>query len=201
MTRVIGGVARGRRLRTPPGSATRPTSDRVREALFSALVAEFGSFDGLRVLDLYAGSGAVGLEALSRGAAEVVLVEQQPKVCALIEENARVIGLPGVRVLTGSVSAVLARGGGVRADIAFLDPPYPLEEDALAEVLRLLVDQQWLAPDAVVVVERSARSPEPSCPDGLEAWRSKDYGETRLWYFLAEPAAPTPEAPGDSPHP
>ncbi|HEU5035774.1 MAG TPA: 16S rRNA (guanine(966)-N(2))-methyltransferase RsmD [Nocardioides sp.] len=185
MTRIIGGVAGGRRINTPRGSATRPTSDRVREALFSAVESWCGSLHGLRFLDLYAGSGAVGLEAWSRGAGVVTLVEQDRRTAALIAENARTIGFPKADVLAGSVASTLRRPPSAPYDVAFLDPPYPLEDSVVAEALAALVEQGWLVPGAMVVVERSARSPEPEWPDGLEEPRSKRYGETTLWYAIA----------------
>lgn len=182
MTRIIGGSAKGRRLRTPTGDATRPTSDRVREALFSALEAQVGPLHGLRFLDLYAGSGAVGLEAASRGAAAVTLVESDRRTAALISENARTVGV-SAEVLAQPVARVLATGARTPYDVVFADPPYPLTGDEVAEALRLLVDGGWLSDGAAVVVERSARSVEPAWPDGLGDARQKKYGETVLWYL------------------
>lgn len=182
MTRIIGGAAKGRRLRTPAGDATRPTSDRVREALFSALEAQVGPLTGLRVLDLYAGSGAVGLEAASRGAVAVTLVESDRRTAALITENARTVGVQA-QVLAQPVARALAAGAATPYDVVFADPPYPLPDDEVAEALRLLVAGGWLADGAAVVVERSARSVEPAWPDGLGDARQKKYGETVLWYL------------------
>lgn len=186
MTRIISGVAGGRRLQTPPGSSTRPTSDRVREALFSRLEHR-GLLDGANVLDLYAGSGALGLEAASRGAALVLLVESHHAAAKVIRSNVAVVGRPGVRVLADSVESALAAGppAGVRMDLVLLDPPYDVPEDVLASVLSTLVERQWLAPDAFVVVERSSRSPQPTWPEGLELSGEKRYGETAMWF--AEP--------------
>ncbi|GAA2745824.1 16S rRNA (guanine(966)-N(2))-methyltransferase RsmD [Terrabacter aerolatus] len=186
MTRIISGVAGGRRLQTPPGSLTRPTSDRVREALFSRLEHR-GLLDGANVLDLYAGSGALGLEAASRGAALVLLVESHQAAAKVIRSNVAVVGRPGVRVLADTVERALASGppGGVRMDLVLLDPPYDVPEDALASVLATLVERQWLASDAFVVVERSSRSPQPTWPEGLELSGEKRYGETAMWF--AEP--------------
>ena len=180
MTRIIGGSVGGRRLQTPSGDRTRPTSDRVREALFSAIESWCGSLHGLRVLDLYAGSGAVGLEAWSRGAQAVTLVESERRTAALVEVNARELGcrVADVRALT--VHAALAAPAGVPFDVVYSDPPYPLDEEALATDLELL--QAWLAPEALVVVERSRRSPEPRWPGGIVGDRSKRYGDTVLWY-------------------
>lgn len=185
MTRIIGGSAGGRRIDTPRGAATRPTSDRVREALFSAIESWCGSLHGLRVLDLYAGSGAVGLEAWSRGAEAVTLVESDRRTAALVAANARALGFTDAQVVAASVATVLARGAAAPYDVVFLDPPYPLDDAALGGDLALLVAHGWLAPGALVVVERSSRSPEPTWPDGLARDREKRYGETTLWYAIA----------------
>lgn len=188
MTRIIGGSAGGRRIRTPHGEATRPTSDRVREALFSAVEAEVGSLHGLRFLDLYAGSGAVGLEAASRGAATATLVEQDRRAAALVGGNARSLGLSGVEVRSSAVSRVLARPPAAPYDVVYLDPPYPLDTRAVVTDLTALVRQGWLADGALVVVERSSRSPDLPWPRGLTAARSRRYGETTLWYGHADSA-------------
>lgn len=185
MTRLIGGSAGGRRLRTPPGSATRPTSDRVREALFSALEAAHGSFAGLAVLDLYAGTGALALEAASRGAARVLAVESDRRTARLIESNARDTGL-AVRVAAQPVLRVLGAPPDAPYDVVLADPPYPLGNDEVTRVLALLVEHGWLAPEADVVVERSARTVEPDWPAGVQRVRSRAYGETVLWYLRAE---------------
>jgi 16S rRNA (guanine966-N2)-methyltransferase len=186
MTRIISGAAGGRRLQTPSGSSTRPTSDRVREALFSRLEHR-GLLDGAHVLDLYAGSGALGLEAASRGAALVLLVESHKAAAQVIRGNVGVVGHPGVRVIADTVERALAAGppAGVRMDLVLVDPPYDVSEDALAAVLGALVEREWLAPDAFVVVERSSRSPQPTWPEGLELSGEKRYGETAMWF--AEP--------------
>lgn len=182
MTRIIAGTAKGRKLKTPTGDATRPTSDRVREALFSALEARFGSLHGLRLLDLYAGSGAVGLEAASRGATGVLAVESDRRTAALISDNARTLAL-AVEVNANPVERVLASAPRVPYDVVFLDPPYPLSSEEVAAVLGQLVGADWLSPGAAVVVERSRRSVEPAWPDGLGTARAKKYGETVLWYL------------------
>jgi len=186
MTRIISGSAGGRRLRTPPGSSTRPTSDRVREALFSRLEHR-GLLEDTRVLDLYAGSGALGLEAASRGAAEVVLVESQRGAAAAIHANIAAVAHPAVRLVVDTVERTLGSGppGGTPFDLVLLDPPYDLTEEALAAVLTALVERGWLGPDAFVVVERSTRSPQPRWPAGLELSGEKRYGETAMWF--AEP--------------
>jgi 16S rRNA (guanine966-N2)-methyltransferase len=190
VTRIIGGVAGGRRLNTPRGASTRPTSDRVREALFSAIESWCGSLHGLRFLDLYAGSGAVGLEAWSRGAGVVTLVESDRRTAALIADNARSIGFARADVLSAPVAGTLTRPPAAPYDVVFMDPPYPLDDLAVAADLRLLAAQDWLVPGALVVVERSSRSPQPGWPDGISGAREKRYGETTLWY--AERVASTP---------
>jgi 16S rRNA (guanine966-N2)-methyltransferase len=187
MTRIIGGAAGGRRIATPKGASTRPTSDRVREALFSAIEAWCGSLQGLRFLDLYAGSGAVGLEAWSRGAGVVTLAEQDRRTAALIRTNATTLGFTSADVRVGSVAGTLARPPAAPYDVVFSDPPYPLADDAVAADLAALVEHGWLVPDAMVVVERSARSPAPRWPEGVVDVRSRRYGETVLWYGHAAP--------------
>lgn len=186
MTRIISGTAGGRTLRTPPGSMTRPTSDRVREALFSRL-EHHDLLHDTHVLDLYAGSGALGLEAASRGASVVLLVESDRRAARTIAHNVAIVGVPGVRVLNDTVERVLSAGppSGIRMDLVFLDPPYDVGEEALTAVLTALVEHGWLAPEAFVVVERSTRSPQPTWPRGLELSGEKRYGETMIWF--AEP--------------
>ncbi|MCW2833453.1 MAG: putative methyltransferase [Nocardioides sp.] len=188
MTRIIGGAAGGRRLVTPRGSATRPTSDRVREALFSAVEAWSGSLSGLRFLDLYAGSGAVGLEAWSRGAGVVSFVEQDRRTAALIARNAESLGATRAYVAASSVAATLRKSPSAPYDIVFADPPYPLADEEVATALAALVHGDWLVPGALVVVERSARSPDLTWPEGLVGDRAKKYGETMLWYGHAAPS-------------
>lgn len=184
MTRIIAGFA-GSITIAVPGSGTRPTSDRVREALFSALDAR-DAIDGMRALDLYAGSGALGLESASRGAAHVTLVDRS---IATAKKNAmRVLGLApqGARPeIVTSGQSVQAFLDGARSfwDLVFLDPPYDLGTDELERNLESLAPR--LSPDALVVVERSARSREPSLPEGLELERRKDYGDTALYWISA----------------
>src|SRR5215203_6104756 len=185
MTRIIAGTAGGRVLRTPPGPGTRPTSDRVREAVFSALDAR-DAIRGHRVLDLYAGSGALGLEAASRGAASVVLVESDPRAAAVIRRNAADLHLAGVDVDRSTVLAALDREPTPDevADLVLVDPPYSLGEAELAAVLDRLA-AGWLAPEGLLVVERSTRSPEPAWPSGIRRFgKPRRYGETTVW--LAE---------------
>lgn len=187
MTRIIAGEARGRRLAVPAGRSTRPTSDRTREGLFSTVLAIFGSLVGLTVLDLYAGSGAVGLEALSRGAADVLLIEADPRAAAVIRRNIGVVGLPGARLVNDTVDRALRRGPGETAprQLVFADPPYSMADDELAVTLATLADRGWLAGEALVIVERDARSGAPTWPIGYAEDRSRRYGETTLWYGRA----------------
>lgn len=169
-----------------PRSGTRPTSERVREALFARL-EHYGVLDGAGVLDLCAGSGALGLEAASRGAREVTLVDSSRGAAAVCRRNTRSLGLPGVRVVTATAAAFLAGAAGAPVDLVLVDPPYDLGEERLTAMLAALArsSDPWLAPRAVVVVERSARSPEPAWPAGLERFADRRYGETVLWF--AEP--------------
>ena len=185
MTRIIGGTAGGRRLATPRGAQTRPTSDRVREALFSAIESWCGSLQGLRFLDLYAGSGAVGLEAWSRGAGVVTLVESDRKAAALVASNAKTLGFARANVVTAAVASTLQTPPAAPYDLAFLDPPYPLSDGEVADDLAALATNGWLVPDALVVVERASRSPEPAWPAGFTETRGKKYGETMLWFGQA----------------
>lgn len=189
MTRIIAGFA-GSLTLAVPRSGTRPTSDRVREAIFSALEAR-DAVHGAAVLDLYAGSGALGLEAASRGASEVVLVERAKPAADVCRRNAAALAraargsAPRIRVEARNVATYLESApGGV--DLAFIDPPYELGEPELARDLRLLAP--LLSRDATVVVERSSRSPEPDWPTGIRPERRRDYGETTLWWASAADA-------------
>jgi 16S rRNA (guanine966-N2)-methyltransferase len=187
MTRIVAGVAKGRRLVTPSRSApnahvvTRPTSERAREALFNSLIG-FLDLDGARVLDLFAGTGAVGLEALSRGAASVTLVESDRGACDLIKRNIAAVGLDGAELVRRPVAAYLGSGADAPFDLVFADPPYAFPDAHLATLLGQLAEPGWLVPGGTVVVERSARSPEPVWPDVLEATKQRRYGEGMLWY-------------------
>ncbi|MFC9514506.1 16S rRNA (guanine(966)-N(2))-methyltransferase RsmD [Nocardiaceae bacterium NPDC056970] len=178
MTRIVAGHAGGRRLKVP-ASGTRPTSERVREALFSSLDSRI-DLEGAAVLDLYAGSGALGLEALSRGAAHVLLVESDAKAAAVIKQNVTAVGLPGAVVRTAPVAAVVGGTAEREFDIVFADPPYAVTEDAVTSALSDLVAHGWVGEGSVVVVERSSRSPETTWPDGMRPERVKRYGETRI---------------------
>ena len=176
MTRIVAGLARGRRLRVPGGQGTRPTSDRAREGLFSTL-ASLTDLDGARVLDLYAGTGALGLEALSRGAVAVTLVEDDPSALRALRENVDAVGLPGAHVVGDRVERFLAAAPEARYDVALLDPPYEL---AVTGVLEALLP--WLSDDAVVAVERRSRDAPLAWPEGYAGLRTRRYGETMLWY-------------------
>lgn len=190
MTRIIAGAA-GSLTLSVPDAGTRPTSDRVRESLFGAL----DSADRLRgaaVLDLYAGSGALGLEAISRGAASADLVEKSPRAASVTERNARAVlrAVPGAvaRVHRSAVDAYL-RAASSHFDVVFIDPPYDLDGAALSRDLALLAP--LLHADALVIVERATRSGAPSLPDGLELARERRYGDTSMWWL----------APADEPDP
>ncbi len=193
MTRIVAGAAGGLQLKSVPGDSTRPTTDRVKEALFSRLES-YEVLKDARVLDLYAGAGSLGLEAASRGARAVMLVELAPKAVAVCQTNAGLLNKALrndlVSVRRGSVDTVLdsfapVPGGsaGRSWDLVFMDPPYPLTNEELARTLEKL--SLVLESGATVVVERSARSAEPTWPKGLEKFADKKYGETRLWF--AEP--------------
>jgi 16S rRNA (guanine966-N2)-methyltransferase len=186
MTRVIAGRAGGRRLAVPPGHGTRPTSDRAREGLFSTWQSLLGGpLDGERVLDLYAGSGAVGLEALSRGAGHTLLVEADARAARTVRENVKRLGLPGAEVRAGKARQIIQTPPQQPYDLVFLDPPYAVSDDDLREILLTLRTEGWLAPDALVTVERSTRGGEFRWPDGFEAIRARRYGEGTFWYGRA----------------
>jgi 16S rRNA (guanine966-N2)-methyltransferase len=189
MTRIISGFA-GSLVLKVPRSGTRPTSDRVREAIFSALDAR-DVLPGAHVVDLYAGSGALGLEAASRGAASVTLVERASGAASICRANAALVrrvapadAAPEITVASQSAQAFLDHTPG-GFDVVFLDPPYDLGPSELAKALASL--SRSLNPGAIVMVERSSRSPEPDWPDGIALDRRKDYGETTLWWASAVP--------------
>ncbi|WP_405588433.1 16S rRNA (guanine(966)-N(2))-methyltransferase RsmD [Streptomyces sp. NBC_01190] len=186
MTRVIAGAAGGRRLAVPPGTGTRPTSDRAKEGMFSAWESLRGSLHGARVLDLYAGSGAVGLEALSRGAERVTLVEADPRAARVVRENVSALRLPGADVRAATAEKTVTGPAPEEPyDVVFLDPPYDVPDEALREILLTLRTNDWLTPSALVTVERRTRGGEFRWPAGFEAFRSRRYGEATLWYGLA----------------
>jgi 16S rRNA (guanine(966)-N(2))-methyltransferase RsmD len=182
VTRIVGGEHGGRRLLVPPGRGTRPTSERAREGLFNTLAAEL-DLRGAAFADLYAGSGAVGLEAASRGAARVLLVEADQRAARIVRRNAqglasaatRVIALPAERV------AATAPADGPY-DVVFADPPYREPDEQVDGLLQSLAANGWLAARAVLVVERDRRSREPIWPPGVDTLKSRGYGEATLWY-------------------
>jgi 16S rRNA (guanine966-N2)-methyltransferase len=216
MTRVIAGKAGGHRLAVPGGMSTRPTSDRAREGLFATVLSEAGPLDGKRVLDLYAGSGAVGLEALSRGARHVLMVESDPRAVAVIKANIAALKLPGATVTPGRVERVLARprvpaGPRVPArppategesqggyDLVFADPPYAVSDAEVTRVLGMLAEG-WLAAGALAVVERATRSAAVAWPPDFLPGKSRRYGEATFWYGWYGQGAATGEAPGTVP--
>ncbi len=179
MTRIISGVARGRRLRVP-SSGTRPTSDRVRESMFATIEHRLEGLAGSRVLDLYAGSGALGLEAASRGAARVVLVERDRAAAAVARANAAALDLPGVEVVVAAVEDHVRRSPEA-FDVVLLDPPYDLPGAAVDGVLARLAEG-WLAAGALVVVERATRGGRIAWPPRITGLRERTYGDTTLWY-------------------
>jgi len=180
MSRIISGEARGRTIKVPP-EGTRPTSDRAREGLFSSLQVRFG-FAGQRVLDLFAGSGALGLEAASRGADEVVLVESNPNAVDIIRHNMNVVGHPHVTVEQAKVSDYVPRAPREHFSMVLADPPYDLPDDAVAEMLDALIP--LLADEAAVVIERHRESPETNWPRGFtptgQKLKKRLYGIARM---------------------
>lgn len=204
MTRIIAGSAGGRRLAVPGGKdarTTRPTTDRVREALFASLVSSRGGLAGDAVLDLFAGSGALGLEAVSRGAASATLVESDAGAAAVARANAASVGLAAhVQVVRSTVAAFLARVDAPRVatarvgtvqvdaaqvdpapfDLVVADPPWSVPTAEVDAVLTQLA-VGWLAPGATVVLERGRRDPGPTWPTGFDARPARLYGETALW--------------------
>ncbi|MBA3339541.1 MAG: 16S rRNA (guanine(966)-N(2))-methyltransferase RsmD [Geodermatophilaceae bacterium] len=190
MTRIIAGTARGARLGVPRGEVTRPTSDRAREGLFSTLDG-LRQLSGAHVLDLYAGSGALGLEALSRGAGHALLVEENRRVSGTLATNIESLGLEGGLAVLSPVQRLAAADPGQISgavapyDIVLADPPYRLPAEELRAVLIDLHRLGWLAPQAVLVVERSSRVDPWVWPTPLQPIRDRRYGEALLWYGRA----------------
>jgi 16S rRNA (guanine966-N2)-methyltransferase len=180
VTRIVAGLAKGRRL-SVPARGTRPTSERAREALFSSLAA-IVDLDGARVLDLFAGTGAVGLEALSRGARAATFVESDRQAFDVLRHNIEAVGLDGAEAHRRQAATHLVGGSDEPYDLVFADPPYAFGDEQLGSLLATLAVPQWLADGAVVVVERSARGLAPRWPEGMEAVQHKRYGEGVLWY-------------------
>lgn len=188
MTRIIAGFAGSLSL-VVPGAGTRPTSDRVREAIFSALESR-NALQDARVVDLFAGSGALGLEAASRGAASVTLVERDAaaaRACrgntARILRNAPKGGEPRIAVAAQAVQTFLDTSSATW-DLALLDPPYGVGEEELARALGALLPR--LAAESIILVERASKAPEPAWPAGITLDRRKDYGDTTLWWASAD---------------
>ncbi|MGI8335495.1 16S rRNA (guanine(966)-N(2))-methyltransferase RsmD [Actinomadura scrupuli] len=186
MSRVIAGSAGGRRLAVPAGRDTRPTSDRAREGLFATVLALLGPLQGCRVADLFAGSGAVGLEALSRGAEHALLVESHPRAARVIRENIASLGLPGALLTTDRVERVVRRPPSEPYDLIFADPPYAHPAEAVTGLLESLRDHGWAAADGLVAVERATRGGELAWPAGYTAERHRTYGEATFWYGRAD---------------
>lgn len=185
MTRIIAGRLGGRTIATPKGVATRPTTDRVRESMFARIEALM-DLDGARVLDLYAGSGALGLEALSRGAQHVQAVERHRPTAALLIRTLRDLGVDDeVYVRIAPVERVLDQEPPRDPfHLVLADPPYPLTDAELARVLSLLVERGWLAEEVLLVIERGSRSPAPQWPTGITHLDTRTYGESAV--HLAE---------------
>lgn len=181
-TRIVAGSAGGRRIEVPP-RGTRPTTDRVREAIFSALESSVG-LDDARVLDLYSGSGSLGLECLSRGAAHVTFVEADRRAAGILRRNISLLGFDGVRVEQATVDAVLARTPERPYDLVLADPPYALDDERFDQVCALLPRHGWTTEGSVVITERSARGAGPEWSPPLTATREKRYGETVVYWAL-----------------
>ncbi len=179
VTRIVAGKAGGRRLKVPP-KGTRPTSERVREALFNALETA-GELDGVRVLDLYAGSGALGLEALSRGAADALFVEADRRAVDVLRGNVAALGLGG-SIRAGQVETVVAAPALKPFELVLADPPYSVDSAALGDMLAALAEGGWIHDGALVVIERAARDGEPDWPAGFKPSRAKKYGDTAVYW-------------------
>lgn len=177
VTRIVAGRVGGRRIAVPP-SGTRPTSERVREAIFSAVAART-ELAGARVLDLYAGSGALGIEALSRGASHALFVESDRRAAAVLQRNLTELGLAGGEVRRSSVESALGQAPEDGYDLVLADPPYGREIDS---VLNALCRNGWLAQEALLVVERGTRSGEPGWPEGVVPVATRRYGDTLVCY-------------------
>lgn len=182
VTRIVAGSAGGRRIEVPP-RGTRPTSERVREALFSALESAT-ELPGARVLDLYGGSGALGFEALSRGAAHATFVESDRRAVQLLRKNAATLGFRAVRIEHAKAETALAAEPAEPYDVVLADPPYDIDPDRLQQVLELLVAHGWTVPGSLVVLERAVRNGEPRWPEPLEAMRTRRYGDTAVHWAV-----------------
>lgn len=182
--RIIAGVAKGRNLAEVAG-ATRPTSDRAREALFSTLLSEFGEFENLKFLDLFAGSAAVGLEALSRGASVVHAVEKDDAAVKTIRANQEILekSNPQGKFHLYAMSAQKFLGNtGIKYDIIFIDPPYDFSDQAVHEILNLILQNNFISPGGVIVIERATKGSYVNWPAPLKELRKKEYGVATLYY-------------------
>lgn len=194
MTRIIAGRAKGRRIAVP-ARGTRPTSDRVREALFASIEAKLlaggRSWDKTAVCDAWSGSGAIALEAWSRGAQRVLAIDNSRAAVETIEGNISSLGAQGVRVHRASVSQVTqGPPPGGAFDVLVGDPPYDDDDTAVRDVLAAALANSWLAPDALVVIERRSHGGRPGSasapfPHGIEVDGERTYGDTVLWYGRA----------------
>jgi 16S rRNA (guanine966-N2)-methyltransferase len=193
VSRIIAGSRRGQRIAMPRGDRTRPTSDRVREALFSAIATWAGTaaepaeraLTGLAFCDLYAGSGAVGLEAASRGASPVLVVERDLRTTQLIRQNAEALRL-ALEIATTPVEQLLRRSPAQTFDVVFADPPYELQSSVISDQLEQLVANHWVGAGSLIVVERSRRSPDVVWPPAAAKRWSRAYGETILSFGSLE---------------
>lgn len=183
--RIIAGLGKGRNLISPTG-ATRPTSDRAKEALFSTLESEFGSLDDTYFLDLFCGSGAIGVEALSRGAAVVHAVDKDESATAIARQNfallEKIPGVGSVSVFTSAVGKYLDSSSGIAFDIVYIDPPYEVTNDAIEKVLAQLVANKILKSSAIVAVERESKTRPFQWPTGLAALKERKYGAATIYY-------------------
>jgi 16S rRNA (guanine966-N2)-methyltransferase len=188
--RIIAGVARGRTLGTVAG-ATRPTSDRAREGLFSSLTSEFGSFEGLHILDLFGGSGAIALESLSRGATLVHVVEKDDEAQRTIETNYELVkksNPSGKMQLFGmSAERFLKDLPKTKYHLVYIDPPYDFSNQAVEDVLSALHDGDFLSSDAFIAVERTARGAQFIWPDAFAPARERNYGQATIYYANYQP--------------
>jgi 16S rRNA (guanine966-N2)-methyltransferase len=188
--RIIAGVAKGRILGAVAG-ATRPTSDRAREGLFSSLASEFGTFEGLHVLDLFGGSGAIGLESLSRGATSVHIVEKDDEAQKTIETNFEIVkksNPPGSFHLYGmSAERFLKDAPKNKYHLVYIDPPYDFSNQAVEDVLSALHDYDFLSSDAFIAVERTTRGAQFIWPDAFVPARERKYGQATIYYANYQP--------------
>jgi 16S rRNA (guanine966-N2)-methyltransferase len=183
--RIIAGELKGRALKVPT-SVTRPTSSRVREALFSSITHQVGDYSELNVLDLFAGSGALGFEALSRGAHRATFIESDRKACDCIQSNAEHLNVQTATIIQADAVHTVATKGSAQFDLVFIDPPYALSDDEVREVLEQLAVNMWLAIDAMVIVERSGKS-KVDWPNFFTPLNNKTYGDTSIWYGQYSP--------------